>query len=485
MRKVRISKDLIAVSGASARLRIWLTGMLLIAAGGGGIGCWAFTGHGAGESQERFGFTTRTFRDSSGTDHRYVVFHPHVPAPESGFPVILFLNGRGENGDDGVRQLSNNFGEQIWEMKRKFPFLCVAVQCHACGSWLPDSPDTSRAMAILHSVLENDNVDPNRIFVTGPSAGGAGALALGAAFPETFAAVVPVSASTCLMPLESAVQSYVTSNTAIWCPYNGGDQFDVVDFNRRLRQKLIAAGQSPVFREFDRTGHNAWLPTYSDPALYEWLWQQSLARNRSARRRSPFALLLQPALTEWTPSRAGTWLLDDDGALHHRAESLSREPAKFWHEGAKGDFELHFDYRSETDADCVVILRGRDGTRQGSDTHEEAELRIIIRSGDRGSGGVLRGKEDGGEWLAVSNSLAQRAFHPHSWNDVRIQRTGDRLRVFVNGWETIELDDARTRGVEFGFRASDAAEEDQSWRDVRFRDHSQNNGDWAPEGRGR
>ena len=37
---------------------------------------------------------------------------------------------------------------------------------------------------------------------------------------------------------------------------------------------LKAAGATPIYQEFPNTGHNAWRPTYTNPEIYSWLFQQ-------------------------------------------------------------------------------------------------------------------------------------------------------------------------------------------------------------------
>src|SRR4249920_1496277 len=46
------------------------------------------------------GFLLRTFKDETG-EHKYTVFVPRSCTPAKKWPVILFLHGAGERGNDG------------------------------------------------------------------------------------------------------------------------------------------------------------------------------------------------------------------------------------------------------------------------------------------------------------------------------------------------------------------------------------------------
>lgn len=58
------------------------------------------------------GFQRRTFQDHAGA-HAYTLFVPHQRPVDRSVPAIVFLNGTGENGDDGVAPLLNGLAEQI------------------------------------------------------------------------------------------------------------------------------------------------------------------------------------------------------------------------------------------------------------------------------------------------------------------------------------------------------------------------------------
>lgn len=74
------------------------------------------------------GFLPRVMSQGHGLPSKYLVFVPHdyKPASDRRWPTLIYLNGAGQNGDDGFAQISRNFGRPIWEMQRGFPFFVIA-----------------------------------------------------------------------------------------------------------------------------------------------------------------------------------------------------------------------------------------------------------------------------------------------------------------------------------------------------------------------
>ena len=83
------------------------------------------------------GFVLKRYVDPQGEEHHYLVFVPYDYQRGQKRPLLLFLNGMGENGTDGVSAVSNNFGIQVWEMKRHFPFVAAIPQCRPGAGWTP------------------------------------------------------------------------------------------------------------------------------------------------------------------------------------------------------------------------------------------------------------------------------------------------------------------------------------------------------------
>src|SRR5690606_20652308 len=110
------------------------------------------------------------------------------PAGNERWPLLLFLHGAGERGQD-LEKLKAHGPPKLIASGRHLPFVVVSPQCagYPDGWWDP------RALsALLDDVIARFLIDEERIYVTGMSMGGFGTWALACAYPERFAAAVPI-----------------------------------------------------------------------------------------------------------------------------------------------------------------------------------------------------------------------------------------------------------------------------------------------------
>src|SRR5947199_10700212 len=82
------------------------------------------------------GFLSKVFKGKDG-DSKYVLFVPHDYKGDKDYPLILFLHGAGERGDDGQKPVKQGIGNAIKfkDGEKKFPFFVMFPQCSAKGTW--------------------------------------------------------------------------------------------------------------------------------------------------------------------------------------------------------------------------------------------------------------------------------------------------------------------------------------------------------------
>src|SRR4051812_43874830 len=85
------------------------------------------------------GFVPKVYKGES----KYIVFVPHDYKGDKEYPLILFLHGAGERGDDGEVQVKQGLGPVIKfkNIEKQFPFIAVFPQCAKNSNWKADSPD--------------------------------------------------------------------------------------------------------------------------------------------------------------------------------------------------------------------------------------------------------------------------------------------------------------------------------------------------------
>ena len=188
---------------------------------------------------------------------------------EKSWPMMIFLHGRGERGDD--LQLVKKWGPpRIVETQPDFPFVLVSPQCpKEKMGW-----NTASLKTLLDHIIKSQNVDPDRVYLTGLSMGGYGAWALAAEYPKTFAAVVPI----CGGGDKTSASRLV--DIPIWAFHGEVDDVVPVSQTRDMVQAIEQAGGKKIkMTLYPDVGHDSWRKAYADPELYKWLLQQKRSEN--------------------------------------------------------------------------------------------------------------------------------------------------------------------------------------------------------------
>jgi predicted peptidase len=231
--------------------------------------CWCFgvTRVRAADPQER-GFLNRVYKGADGKEAKYVVFIPHDYQGDRPYPLIVFLHGRGECGSDGEKQVTVGLGPAIKKHEKSFGFITVFPQSQK--SWVANSEDGKRALHILDQVMKDYKVDARRVYLTGLSLGGVGTWSMATAYPERWAAIVPI----CGRGDHNKAEKI--KNIPCWCFHGDADKTVGVENSRHMINALKSAGAKPKYTEYPGVGHNSWDKAYASAELYDWLLQQQL-----------------------------------------------------------------------------------------------------------------------------------------------------------------------------------------------------------------
>jgi predicted peptidase len=231
-------------------------------------------------------FEAQDFTLGSGDEK--VVFHYRLLKPtkiEPGklYPLVLFLHGAGERGDDNKMQLLY-FPELMASdaNREKYPCYLLAPQCREGKKWVdvdwsapkssPQSDLGEEARAVLGMLDETERkypVDRNRVYLTGLSMGGYGSWALAIQDPQRWAAVVPICGGA------DETQASKLVGVPIWAFHGSDDKAVPVERSQKMIAAIRAAGGSPKYSELPGVGHNSWTPAYTDPeGVIPWMFGQ-------------------------------------------------------------------------------------------------------------------------------------------------------------------------------------------------------------------
>ncbi|MCH7342880.1 dienelactone hydrolase family protein [Pelomonas sp. CA6] len=179
------------------------------------------------------------------------------------WPLLVFLHGSGERGEDlqrvkvyGPPRLADEGGAQL-------PCILASPQLEEGARWAP-----ARLHALLEALKSRLRVDPDRVSATGLSLGGHGVWDWACAHPQDLAAIAPVcgygNPRAVAAMREVPVRAY------------HGDRDTVVPLARQQAcvDALRAAGGQATLTVFPGVGHDAWTPAYQDPQLLPWLLAQ-------------------------------------------------------------------------------------------------------------------------------------------------------------------------------------------------------------------
>ena len=190
-------------------------------------------------------------------------------------PLVLFLHGAGERGNDNAKQLKHAVGPILDFFARKGEPVCLlAPQCPEGRKWvevdwsapshvMPAQPsDPLRlALELVDKTIREQDIDPARVYVTGLSMGGFGTWDALCRRPELFAAGMPV----CGGGDPQQVARFRT--VPVYVVHGGADKVVPTARSRAMVSALWGVGGRVLYTEYPGCGHNSWGPAFSDDAL--------------------------------------------------------------------------------------------------------------------------------------------------------------------------------------------------------------------------
>lgn len=195
--------------------------------------------------------------------YQYLVTFPQDFDNSESWPVIVFLHGTEERGDNITLVRSNNIVNSLAESDPSFRFVVVSPQVPLNQFW-----DPVRVKDVVDEVIDIEGVDRDRIYLTGLSMGGFGTFRTAIDYPNVFAALGPMSGG------GNPARVYAIKDVPTWVFHNAVDPAVPFEESNRMVNALRKIGADVRFTIVPRVGHNAWVDAYNDPAFYDWLLEQ-------------------------------------------------------------------------------------------------------------------------------------------------------------------------------------------------------------------
>jgi predicted peptidase len=200
----------------------------------------------------------------------YLLYLPKDYEQKSSWPLMLFLHGAGERGND-LDLVKKHGPPKLIAAGKEFPFIVASPQCGKDRWWEP-----LELAALLDDLVEKYKVDKDRIYLTGLSMGGFGTWSLAAYQPDRFAAIVPICGG------GEAMSAKRIAHIPAWVFHGGKDPAVPLDRSQKMVDALKKTGSAVKFTIYPDAGHDSWSERYANPELYQWLLEQKRTAKTSA-----------------------------------------------------------------------------------------------------------------------------------------------------------------------------------------------------------
>lgn len=232
--------------------------------------------------------------DVEGFNLPYRVLMPKQIDKNKKYPLVIFLHGRGESGNDNTKQLTHGAALFLKNID-KYPAFILFPQCPKDNQWThinrtvtssgtsitykDDVPPTIPLNAVMHLIREYEAleyIDKDRIYITGLSMGGRGTWELLARIPEKIAAAAPICGG--------AHPNYASrmTNVPIWAFHGVKDDIVPAAHTIRMVEAIQKAGGSAKVTLYPDADHNSWDATFDDPDYLVWLFTKKKPTHKAA-----------------------------------------------------------------------------------------------------------------------------------------------------------------------------------------------------------
>ncbi|NUY79998.1 prolyl oligopeptidase family serine peptidase [Flavobacterium sp. MAH-1] len=179
------------------------------------------------------------------------------------WPLMIFLHGSGESGDD-LNKVKVNGPPKLIDQGKKFPMIVVSPQAPQAEGF---KPDIIRKM--LNDLKSKYRIDTDRIYLTGLSMGGYGTWKIAQEFPEEFAAIAPVCGG------GDPSMNYRLRHIPVWCFHGAKDDVVLPSESQVMIDSLEKYSKDVKFTLYPEANHNSWDATYSNDSVYDWMLSQT------------------------------------------------------------------------------------------------------------------------------------------------------------------------------------------------------------------
>ena len=215
----------------------------------------------------------------------YRILFPMDFSEEKKYPVVLFLHGAGERGNDNESQLIH--GSSLFlENRENFPAIVIFPQAPKEDYWAkvkvkrdttpfqfdfenekPATKSLQLVMDFMEDLLSKDFVDTTRIYVGGISMGGMGTYEIIYKKPAMFAAAFAICGGA-----NPEIAATYPKGFNIWIFHGEEDNVVLPQYSKIMAREINHHGGNAKLSLYPNDNHNSWDSALAEPNLLPWLF---------------------------------------------------------------------------------------------------------------------------------------------------------------------------------------------------------------------
>jgi predicted peptidase len=194
----------------------------------------------------------------------YLLYLPKDYDQKEAWPLVIFLHGAGERGDD-LNLVKKHGPPKLIDQGQDFPAIVVSPQCKLGRWWHAQLLELT---SLVDEIEAKYKVDKSRIYLTGLSMGGFGTWALAAYTPDRFAALIPICGG------GEALAALALVRTPVWAFHGAKDPVVPLKRSEDMVAALKRFKGNVEFTVYPDALHDSWTATYDNADVWKWLFEQ-------------------------------------------------------------------------------------------------------------------------------------------------------------------------------------------------------------------
>jgi len=226
---------------------------------------------------------------SNGDTLPYRLLLPENYDAAKKYPLIIFLHGSGERGNNNEAQLVH--GAKLFlrdDVRKEYPAIVVFPQCAIQSSWsnmtaaldkdgkrkfnFQEAGEPTKAMALLMGLLKELPVSyfikKKQMYAAGLSMGGMGTYELVRRNPKIFAAAIPICGGA------NTATARLMKKTNWWIFHGAKDNTVPPVLSQEMYDALLKEKAKVKLTIYPEANHNSWDSAFAEKDLLPWLFSQ-------------------------------------------------------------------------------------------------------------------------------------------------------------------------------------------------------------------